>query len=220
MPDFEKLTLYREKSTVHRFAELGDGEGEEQVMEIRSNWLTISIKLADHTYNCVVRGQNMAATLCFTGFVVDQFHRDPGMVHEAKDIDWESLWIRRLSSYESTYNPASWVSIHLDEEEVFSSGEDGKTGSFAISVYHPTPNKPTRLSYFLRLSADILEALTMTEFLHRVQNMIDVDSIISTPITPAQIATARNRKKDLMEQIAFFEAAQKVTYSPERPYFN
>ncbi|NKB44992.1 MAG: hypothetical protein GKS03_12010 [Alphaproteobacteria bacterium] len=284
MPEFDNLTLYREKSTVHRFAELGDSEGEEQVLEIRSNRLTVPLKLADHTFNCVIRGQNMASTLRLTGFVVDQFRRDPGMVHDAKDIDWESLWVRRLSTYESTYNPATWVSIHLDGEEIFSTGEDGmeviheieslagggdvsdsiimeassnvigalddlvvehdsqtafvftafaayhraavlerkggKTGSFAISVYHPTPKKPIRLSYFLGLSADILEALTMAEFLHRVQTMIDDDSINSTPITPSQIAAARNRKKDLMEQITSFEAAQKVTYRPERPSFN
>ena len=65
MVEIGNLTLYREKSTVHRFAELG--EGEEQLLEIRSNRLTLPLKLADHTYKCVVRGQNMPATLRLAG---------------------------------------------------------------------------------------------------------------------------------------------------------
>lgn len=281
MVEIGNLTLYREKSTVHHFAELG--EGEEQLLEIRSNRLTLPLKLADHTYNCVIRGQNMPSTLRLAGVVVDQYRRDPGMIHEAKDMDWENLWVRRLSQYESNYNPDTWVSIHIDGEVAYTTEEDkmevideienlsgsgeygdsvimeaasnvtgelddlvvehdsqtayvfssfptynraavlerkgGKTGSFAVSVYHPNPKKPTRLSHFLGLSADILEALTMSEFLQRIQSMVDDDTISSTPITPAQVGAARNRKRDLMQQITAFESSLKVTYRPERPSF-
>lgn len=281
MVEIGNLTLYREKSTVHRFAELG--EGEEQLLEIRSNRLTLPLKLADHTYKCVVRGQNMPATLRLAGVIVDQYRRDPAMLHDAKEMDWETLWVRRLSTYESTYNPDTWVTIHIDGEAAYSSQEEpnevideienlagsgdygdsiiieaasnvtgelddlvvehdsqtafvftpfegyhraavlerkgGKTGSFAVSVYHPNPRKPIRVSHFLGLSGDILEAITMAEFLHRVQSMVDNDTISSTPITPAQVAAARNRKRDLMQQITAFESAQKVTYRPERPSF-
>ena len=66
MLEIGNLTLYREKSTVHRFSELADSEGEEGILEIRSNRITIPLKLADTTYNCVVRGQNMSSTLRLT----------------------------------------------------------------------------------------------------------------------------------------------------------
>ena len=226
----------------------------------------------------------MSSTLRLTGMVAEQFRRDPNMVHDIAGMDWESRWVRRLSTYESTYNPANWVSIHMDGEPVFSTDSDnieviheienlagggevnegiimeasssvlevlddlvvehdsqtafvfspfsaylrasvlerkgGKTGSFAVSVYHPAPSKPVRLNYFLGFSADILEALMMTDFLHRVQSMVEDNTIDSTTITPAQVAAARNRKRELMQNITSFEKAQKTTYRPERPSFN
>ena len=283
MSEIGNLTLFREKSTVHRFVELGEDDTDEPVLEIRSNRLAIPLKLADTTYHCVVRSQNMPSALRLTGLIIDQFWRDPSMVHNAANIDWDSRWIRRLSTYEADYNPDNWVSVHLEGEPVFSTGEEimdviheieslaaggdvndaiimeassnvvgaledlvvehdsqtayvftpfsayhraavlerkgGKTGSFAVSAYHPTPKKPVRLSFFLGFTADILEALTVTAFLERVQNMVNDNSIGSTKITPAQIAAARNRKRDLMQQISGFEKAYKVTYRPERPSF-
>ena len=59
----------------------------------------------------------------------------------------------------------------------------------------------------------------MTAFMDRVQRMVNDDSISSTSITPVQIAFARNRKRDLMQQISGFEKAHKVIYRPERPSF-
>jgi hypothetical protein len=60
----------------------------------------------------------------------------------------------------------------------------------------------------------------MTDFLHRVQSMVEDNTIDSTTITPAQVAAARNRKRELMQNITSFEKAQKTTYRPERPSFN
>ncbi|MEQ8733513.1 MAG: hypothetical protein RIC29_01200 [Rhodospirillaceae bacterium] len=283
MKEIANLTLYREKSTVHRFDELGDGAKEEKVLEIRSNRIILPLKLKDKTYSCVLRGQNMPATLRLAGMVIDQFRRDPNIVHDAKDMDWESRWMRGQSSYESNYNSALWISIHLDGEPIFSSGgenvevideiemlahggdvsqdiineassnivgalddlvvehdsqtafvfssfptyyraavlerKNGKTGSFAVSAYHVNPKKPVRHSYFLGLAADIIEALTMSEFLQRIQVMVNDNSFESTPITPAQVGAARNRRKDLIDQISAFEKTHKVTYRPERPTF-
>ncbi len=283
MSQIGNLTLYREKSTVHRFDESGEADGVETLMEVRANRLTIPLKLGDHTHQCVVRGQNMPTTLRIAGLVIDQFRRDPNMIADAKEIDWDSRWVRRLSQYEANYIPETWVSIHVDGETVFSTGDDsfdiieeieglaaggdvsdqivseaasnivgaledlavehdsqtafvftqfaayhraailerkgGSTGSFAVSVYHPNPRKPVRISYFLDLAADIMEALTMGTFMQRVQTLVEQDKISETDITPAQVAAARNRKRDLMQQIIGFERANKVTYRPERPTF-
>lgn len=283
MLEIGNLTLYREKSTVHRFAELGDGESDEPVLDIRSNRVTVPLKLGGTSYSCVIRGQNVPSTLRMTGMVVDQFRRDPTTVQEAGEVDWESRWVRRLSTYELEYNPNNWISIHMEGETVYTSGENilpvideienlagggdvsdsiimeasnnvlgaledlvvehdsqtafvftpfaayhraavlqrqgGKTGSFAISVYHPTPKKPVRLSFFLGMVADTMEALTLTSFLSRVQKMVDDDTIDAAGITPTQVSAARNRKRDLMQQISGFERAHKVTYRPERPSF-
>ena len=283
MSEIGNLTLYREKSTVHHFAELGDDESDEPVLEIRSNRITIPLKIGNKSYNCVIRGQNIPVTLRMTGLVVDQFRRDPGMIREAADVDWESRWIRRLSSYESDYNSSTWISLHIDGNHIFSTSDDvldviheieslagggevnesiimeassnivgaledlvvehdsqtafvftpfsayhraailerkgGNTGSFAVSAYHPNPKKPIRHSFFLGFSADIMEGLTMSAFMERIQLMVDDDSISSTSITPAQIASARSRRRDLLQQIAGFEKAYKVTYRPERPSF-
>ncbi len=284
MSDIGNLTLFREKSTVHRFVEFGEDESDEPVLEIRSNRITVPLKLADNTYHCVIRGQNIPSTLRLTGLVVDHFRRDPGFIHDPESLDWENLWVRRVSNYESDYNPENWVSLHIGGESVFSTADDtldviheieslaaggdvddsiimeasnnvvgaledlavehdsqtayvftsfaayyraavldrkgGKTGSFAVSAYHPTPKKPIRVSFFLGFSADIMEALTMTAFLERVQFMVEENTISTTSISPAQIASARNRKRDLMQQITGFEKAHKVTYRPERPSFN
>lgn len=284
MSEIGNLTLYREKSTVHRFAELGEGEPDEPVLEIRSNRITIPMNVGNDTHSCVVRAQNIPAALRLTGILVDEFRRDPGMIHEAADLDWDSRWIRRISTYENEYNPDLWVTVHIDGEPVYSTGEEtmdvvheieslaaggevnesiimeassnivgaledlvvehdsqtafvftpfaayhraailerkgGKTGSFAISVYHPTPKKQVRLSFFMGYSADVMEALTMKIFMERVQQMVDDNTIETTTITPTQVAAARNRRRDLLQQIAGFEKAHKVTYRPERPSFN
>jgi hypothetical protein len=96
---------------------------------------------------------------------------------------------------------------------------DRKTGAFSVSVHHPTPQKPVRLSHFISFCADIAEALTHKSFLDRVQELIAENALASTNITPALTQATRNRRRDLTDQIANFEEANKVGYRPERPSF-
>lgn len=94
---------------------------------------------------------------------------------------------------------------------------DRKTGSYAISAYHPSPQKPVRLSHFISFCADMAEALTHKSFLERVQELIATNTIGNAGITPAQVQATRNRRRDLIQQIENFESANKVIYRPERP---
>ena len=82
------------------------------------------------------------------------------------------------------------------------------------------PLKIGNNTFFFRYCADVMEALTMGVFMGRVQRMINDNTIGETGNTPAQIAAARNRRRDLLQQVAGFEKAHNVTDRPERPYFN
>ncbi|MGE3332832.1 MAG: hypothetical protein AB7I36_04265 [Rhodospirillaceae bacterium] len=94
---------------------------------------------------------------------------------------------------------------------------DRKTGSYAISAYHPSPQRPVRLSHFISFCADMAEALTHKSFLDRVQDLIATNAIGNAGITPALVQATRNRRRDLTQQIENFEGANKVVYRPERP---
>ncbi len=94
---------------------------------------------------------------------------------------------------------------------------DRKTGSYAISAYHPSPQRPVRLSHFISFCADMAEALTHKSFLDRVQDLIATNTIGNAGITPALVQATRNRRRDLTQQIENFEGANKVVYRPERP---
>jgi hypothetical protein len=94
---------------------------------------------------------------------------------------------------------------------------DRKTGSYAISAYHPSPQRQVRLSHFISFCADMAEALTHKSFLDRVQELIATNAIGNAGITPALVQATRNRRRDLTHQIENFEGANKVVYRPERP---
>ena len=94
---------------------------------------------------------------------------------------------------------------------------DRKTGSYAIAVYHPSPQRPVRLAAVIGFAADLAETLTHKSFIDRVQDMIATNQMQDSNITPAQIQATRNRRKDLIQQIEDFEQANKVVYRPERP---
>lgn len=282
MIDIETITLFREKSTVHRFSGAGGSTNDEPALEIRSNRVTIPIKTRVENITVVVRGQNVPSTLRMTSLVIDEIRRDEGILHDAASHDWEAFWDRKVSNYEADYNPDNWVSIHIGGETVFAtrqgkqtvdtieaialgaeitediilktSGQilgnaedlvvehdsqtafvfqpfssyhraailqrrDRKAGSFAISVYHPSPQKPVRLSHFISFCADMMEALTLKSFLDRVQELIATNKISDSNITPAQVQATRNRRRDLIEAIENFERANKLVYRPERPHF-
>ena len=75
-------------------------------------------------------------------------------------------------------------------------------------------------TFFFGYCADVMEALTMGVFMEHVQRMIDDNTIGETGNTPTQIAAARNRRRDLLQQVAGFEKAHMVTDRPEQPSFN
>lgn len=276
------ITLYREKSTVHRFTANAGAKGDEPALQIRSNRVTIPIKTRVDNIMAVVRGQNVPSTLRMAALVVDEFRRDESLLHDAAGHDWETFWARKVSNYESDYNPDNWVSLHVGGQTVFSTREgkdavdilesialgveitedlvlkasgrllgnvedlvvehdmqtafvfqpfssylraailerrDRKSGSFAISVYHPSPQKPVRLSHFMSFCADMMETLTLKSFLDRVQELIATNKINQAGITPSQVQATRNRRRELIEAIENFERANKVVYRPERPPF-
>ncbi len=283
MIDIETITLYREKSTVHRFSAGGTPKDDEPILEIRSNRVTIPIKTRVENVMVVVRGQNVPMTLRMASLVIDEIRRDEGILHDAVNHDWETFWVRKISNYESDYNPDNWASIHIGGETVYSTREgkqnvdvveaiaqggeitedtilktavqvvggdpndmnvehdsqnafvfqpfssyhraailqrrDRKAGSFAISVYHPTPQKPVRLSHFISFCADLMEALTLKSFLARVQELIATNKISNSDISPSQVQATRNRRRDLVEAIENFERANKLVYRPERPNY-
>jgi hypothetical protein len=283
MVEIGTLTLFREKSVVHQFTELDEDDGgarDVPVMTLRSNRITIPVKGKLSTTMAIVRGQNIPGTMRMTGVVVEEIRRDPNILQDASAFDWENMWRRKVSKYETDYNPENWVSLHIGGEQIFSSREnnealaqvealaagqdvtdsivseaasnilgaledlvvehdsqtafvftpfaqylraailerrDRKTGSYAVSAYHPSPQRPVRLSHFISFCADMTEALTHKSFLDRVQEMIATNAIGSAGITPALVQATRNRRRDLMQQIENFEGANKVIYRPERP---
>lgn len=121
MAPVEPLTLYREKSTVHRF---GDSAAGEAALVVRSNRLALTMERDGIREQVVVRGQNIAATLRLAAVVIDQFRRDSGSFRRPEPLDWQELWGRRVSDYERLHNPESWVSLHVGGTRVFTSRED------------------------------------------------------------------------------------------------
>lgn len=96
---------------------------------------------------------------------------------------------------------------------------DRKTGSYAVSAYHPSPQRPVRLSAFISFCADMAETLTHKSFLDRVQELIAANAIGNAGITPALVQATRHRRRELIQQIENFEGANKLVYRPERPNF-
>lgn len=281
MVEIGTLTLFREKSVVHQFATLDEeGARDMPVLTLRSNRITIPVKTKMSTIMVIVRGQNIPGTMRMAAVVVEEIRRDPHILHDAGSFDWDAQWRRKISKFETDYNPENWASLHIGGDQIFSSREnneaisqvealaagedvtdsivseaasnvvgaledlavehdsqtafvftpfsqylraailerrDRKTGSYAVSVYHPAPNRPVRLSHFIGFCADMTEALTHKSFLDRVQELIATNAIGNAGITPALVQATRNRRRDLIQQIENFEAANKVIYRPERP---
>jgi hypothetical protein len=94
---------------------------------------------------------------------------------------------------------------------------DRKTGAFSMSAFHPSPQQPVRLSYFMGFCADMMEILTLKSFLERVQEMAADGSLGKSSITPTQVQGARLRRKELQNAIEDFEKVTKLAYRPDRP---
>ena len=127
MLEIGTLTLYREKSIVHKFSGLGDGDEDDgrnsPLLSLRSNRITIPVKTKLSTVHVVVRGQNIPGTMRMAAVVVDEIRRDPNALQDPKDIDWETFWRRKISKYESDYMREAWVSVHVGGTLAFSSAE-------------------------------------------------------------------------------------------------
>ena len=273
------ITLFREKSTVHRFGFSGEHGENETVLSVRSNRISLTLKAGSISEDVVIRGQNIASTLRLTGVVIEQFSRNPALFSDmiTHPTDWGEHWKSRLSSYEAQYMPESWVSLYhegvtlfttnpstqIDEIERLAHGRElndsvirnaasnliggdddivtqhdsqtavvftpfkdyhraailerrgGRTGSFAVSAHHPPkPKKPVSYSGFINVCAELIEALTLRAFLDRVKQMVEENRLSGTPITPAQVAGAMGRKRDLMQFINSYERANRTTYRP------
>src|SRR5262249_49240127 len=52
-----------------------------------------------------------------------------------------------------------------------------KSNAFSMSVRHPTPQNPIRLSHFMNMNADVMELLTLKSFLDRVQEMAQENTL-------------------------------------------
>ena len=115
MTEIGTITLYREKSTIHRVEEMNDDDDGKAppALTMRSNRITIPIKTTMSTTTAVVRGQNIPGTMRMVSVVVDEIRRDVNALKDPDAIDWESLWRRKVSKYENDYNRQNWVSVHI-----------------------------------------------------------------------------------------------------------
>jgi hypothetical protein len=280
MIEFGTITLYREKSTVHRFTQGAGTGGDEAAMVISSNRVTMPIKTQIDNYIAVVRGVSVPAALRMTALAIDEFRRDENLLFDPQALDWDSMWRRKLSAYDNDYNREQWVALHLNGKMIYTNKEgvdpsdeierltagkevteaivleatkkslgpsddlvvehdsqtafvftlfptylrasainrsDRRTGSYALSAYHPAPTKQIRLSHFVGFCADLNEALTLKGFMERVQELTAANKIAQSGITPTKVAATRNRRRDLQEAIDNFEKTNKIVYRPERP---
>lgn len=115
------ITLFREKSTVHRFGFGGDHTDDDAVLSVRSNRITLPLKAGGISEQVVVRGQNIPSTLRLTALVLEQFNRNPTIFADEalNHADWAELWKQRVSSYERQFVPESWVSLHHEGQTLF-----------------------------------------------------------------------------------------------------
>jgi len=277
------LTLFREKSTIHRLGASGDDVDDDSIVTVRSNRVSLSLKVGRFRENIVVRGQNIPATLRLAALVIEHFHKDPTIFTDEgrlTEAEWRDLWARRVSSYERQFIPESWVALHHNGEAVFTTtptsqideierlaqggdideelihkvsqrlfGTDddvvtqhdsqtavvftpfkdyhraailerrnGRTGSFAVSAHHPPkPRRNVRYSGFINYCADIIEAMNIKLFLERLKQMVEDNQLSGPPVTPDRVAAAMGRKRELIQFLASFERANKITFRPERP---
>ncbi|NKD78147.1 hypothetical protein HEQ60_10300 [Haematospirillum sp. H1815] len=116
------ITLYREKSTVHRFDFSGEHRDEDAIFQVRSNRVSLVLKSGPVTEHVIIRGQNIPTTLRMTALVVEQFNRNPALFTEdhTTSFDWAEHWKSRVSSYERQFMEESWISIYHEGGTLFS----------------------------------------------------------------------------------------------------
>jgi hypothetical protein len=125
MIEIGTLTLFREKSVVHQFAELDEeGARDVPVLTLRSNRITIPVKTKMSTIMAIVRGQNIPGTMRMAAVVVEEIRRDPNILQDAGAFDWDTQWRRKVSKFEIDYNPENWASLHIGGDQIFTSRDE------------------------------------------------------------------------------------------------
>jgi hypothetical protein len=207
MTEIGTITLFREKSVVHRVEELNeDDDGKAPpALTMRSNRITIPIKTKLNTVTIVVRGQNIPGTMRMAAVVVDEIRRDVNALQDPDAIDWESLWRRKVSKYENDYNRENWVSLHIGGETAFLGGE-GRNGISEVEA--------------LAMGEEITEAI-VTEAAANVlgaleELMVEHDSQTALVFTPG----ATNHRAAILERRDRKTGAFSVSVShpsPQKP---
>jgi hypothetical protein len=129
MIDIGTITLYREKSTVHRFTHTAGTSGDEALLVVSANRVLIPIKSQIENYAAVIRGASVPAAMRMASVAIDEFRRDPNLLFDPLALDWDSMWRRRLSAYDADYNRDAWVSLHLNGRLVYISKEGPEPSS-------------------------------------------------------------------------------------------
>jgi hypothetical protein len=190
MAEIGTITLFREKSVIHRVEELDDDGGAvPPALIMRSNRITIPVKTAVSTIMVVVRGQNIPGTIRMASVVVDEIRRDLNALKDPDAVDWETMWRRKTSKYENDYNKQNWVSVHIAGETVFMGGEgrDGIAEVESIAV-----GEEVTEAIVMEAAANVLGALE--------DLMVEHDSQTALVFTPgpqyhrAAILERRDRK--------------------------
>ena len=95
---------------------------------------------------------------------------------------------------------------------------ENKTGSFAVSAYHPPkPFPQVTASSFLNFCADITEAVQLRNFHERVKANLASGRITMSQELSGQVFAAATRKKNVLQFITAFEEATKLLWRPDRP---
>jgi len=114
------INLSREKSVICR---VSDGPKPTPLLELRSNRLAVSVKWEERTQEFVVRGQSVPASLRMASLVIDSLVDDPMLFspENLQPFDWEAKWLARRSTYERRYRANNWVSLFVNNRDVYSS---------------------------------------------------------------------------------------------------
>lgn len=122
MASIGPITLYREKSIIHRFVSRAESNRDQDpCWVLKSNRLTMELSSRSQSGPAVVRGHNIAGTLRMAAIVAERFMRDPDVFspHNPYPPEWAELWDRKVSGYERQFNKDNWASLHVNGATVF-----------------------------------------------------------------------------------------------------
>jgi len=109
MEDFN-TSLVREK-IILTDGEIGAGAEKEPVV-IRSNRIFLKLGHGTDTEKVVIRAQNMHTTLRLAAKILHSHYN-------GEAFDWEDIWQKSLSGYETDYNKSIWCALYINGRSVF-----------------------------------------------------------------------------------------------------